>query len=206
MMQLIRLFDSIWRAEGLDLCLQPYNILCTGLEHGLMQFVPSASLASILTERAGGSAMIAHFKGGSNPEAMRRFVASCAGYCVITYVLGIGDRHLDNLLLTTDGTQGASLYLLVHAKGNLFHVDFSYLFGADPKPFPPPMKLCREMVEAMGGLAGPSFASFKSLCFTAYAIARKQASRIIAAVGLSAHAITHVDDALSYVYLLSVCG
>lgn len=46
-------------------------------------------------------------------------------------------RHLDNLLLQDDG--------------RLFHVDFGFILGRDPKPFPPPMKLCKEMVEAMGG-------------------------------------------------------
>lgn len=51
--------------------------------------------------------------------------------------LFFGFRHLDNLLLRDDG--------------RLFHVDFGFILGRDPKPFPPPMKLCKEMVEAMGG-------------------------------------------------------
>ena len=38
--------------------------------------------------------------------------------------------------------------------GALFHIDFGYILGRDPKPFPPPMKLCKEMVEAMGGALG----------------------------------------------------
>lgn len=49
-----------------------------------------------------------------------------------------GDRHLHNLLLCENG--------------RMFHVDFGYILGRDPKPFaPPPMKLTSEMINGMGG-------------------------------------------------------
>lgn len=99
-----------------------------------------------------------------------------AGYSVLTYVLGVGDRHLDNLMLAPDGTLGCWLSL---NKGHFFHVDFGYILGRDPKPYPPPVKVCKEMVDAMGGTGSPHYARFQSLCYTAFIGLRKNANLIL---------------------------
>eukprot|EP00898_Chlorokybus_atmophyticus_P004964 jgi/Chlat1/5469/Chrsp36S05427 len=177
--QLLSLMDRLLKRENLDLKMTPYRVLATGPDEGMVEFVPSMTLARILAEYKSITRFFAaHSHGVEDP--LGTFVRSCAGYCVITYVLGVGDRHLDNLMVTTDG--------------RLFHIDFAYILGADPKPFPPPMKLCKEMVEAMGGADSAYYAKFKSLCCEAFNILRKSANLILNLVRLTAGSTTAARD------------
>ncbi|KAG6832644.1 hypothetical protein H0H87_001017 [Tephrocybe sp. NHM501043] len=180
--QLFTLMDRLLRKENLDLKLSPYDVLATGPLQGMVQFIPSKTIAAIVSEHGN---LLNYLRvnnpdegsvgtSGVEPGVIDTFVRSCAGYCVVTYLLGVGDRHLDNLLVAPDG--------------HFFHVDFGYILGRDPKPFPPPVKVCKEMVDGMGGAQSPHYARFKNFCFTAFSILRKSANLILNLVALMVEA------------------
>ena len=173
--QIITLIDSLLRKENLDLKLTPYRILATDPLGGAVQFIhPSIALSAISTSKIHRGSVLSYLRShnpdpsgplGVRKETMDTYIKSCAGYCVITYILGVGDRHLDNLLL--------------QPSGHFFHIDFGFILGRDPKPFAPLIKLCKEMVEGLGGAASPQFAQFKQYCFTAYSTLRKNSSLVL---------------------------
>ena len=74
----------------------------------------------------------------------------------MTYLLGVGDRHLDNLLLRDTG--------------QLFHIDFAFILGRDPKPLPQPMRVSKDMMEM---LDDERFHDFLRHCSTAFLILRE---------------------------------
>ena len=109
--QIISLMDRLLRKENLDLKLSPFRVLATDSASGAVQFVRSIPLQSAKREY-GGNYILEYLREhnpdkkaelGVRKETMDNYVKSCAGYCVVTYLLGVGDRHLDNLLLTPDG-------------------------------------------------------------------------------------------------------
>ncbi|XP_076350143.1 phosphatidylinositol 3-kinase 59F isoform X2 [Tachypleus tridentatus] len=170
-LQTITLMDKLLRRENLDLKLTPYRVLATSSKHGFVQYIESTPVAEVLaSEGSIQNFFRKHAPSELGPynistEVMDTYVKSCAGYCVITYLLGVGDRHLDNLLLTKTG--------------KLFHIDFGYILGRDPKPLPPPMKLSKEMVEAMGGINSDHYQEFRKQCYTAFLHLRRHANLIL---------------------------
>ncbi|XP_049553898.1 phosphatidylinositol 3-kinase catalytic subunit type 3 isoform X4 [Orcinus orca] len=105
-LQIISLMDKLLRKENLDLKLTPYKVLATSTKHGFMQFIQSVPVAEVLDTEGSIQNFFRKYApsengpNGISAEVMDTYVKSCAGYCVITYILGVGDRHLDNLLLT----------------------------------------------------------------------------------------------------------
>jgi len=127
-LQMIRLMDKLWKEEGgLDLLLLPYKCISTGQDIGMIEVVlNSETTAAINKERSGAISVLQKdtllkWLEKNNPsqsekqKAIDTFVLSCAGYCVATYVLGVGDRHNDNIMMTRTG--------------NLFHIDFGHFLG-----------------------------------------------------------------------------
>lgn len=52
----------------------------------------------------------------------------------------------------------------INTAGQLFHIDFGFIFGQDPKPLPPPFRFTKSMADAMGGEDSEHYAKFKSYC------------------------------------------
>ncbi len=195
-LQLLRLMDVILKRENLDLCLTPYHCIATSPVGGLVEMVsPSIDLEAIIQDYKTKNGVRAYFKHvapapdsryGVSPNVLSTFVKSCAGYCVATYLLGVGDRHLENLMVQPDG--------------RLFHIDFGFILGRDPKVFAPPMKISSQMVEGMGGPTSASYQQFQELCCEAYNILRKHASTFLAILELMSQSSIEVivEDARNH--------
>ncbi|CAD8088581.1 unnamed protein product [Paramecium primaurelia] len=206
-MQIFNLMDELLKGVSQDMKLLPYRILACSKSDGFLEFVPdNVTLQEIIIKKNQGmqpylrqisedkmnpyywktlslknndqkdpenlkiiqdhiDQVVKRAQYGINPTFMTNYIYSSAGYCVLTYFLGIGDRHLENLLINNEG--------------KMFHIDFGFILGKDPKPYPPPFKLCPEMVEAMGGQKSELYTLFKSKCVEVYVYLRRYAKLII---------------------------
>ncbi|KAK9497814.1 hypothetical protein O3M35_003734 [Rhynocoris fuscipes] len=189
-LQMIRIMDKMWLKEGLDLKMVTFACVPTGDRKGMIEMVTEAETLRKIQVEFGltGSFKdrpIAEWLAKHNPSALdyeravTNFTASCAGYCVATYVLGICDRHNDNIMLKTSG--------------HLFHIDFGKFLG-DAQMFGnfkrdrTPFVLTSDMAYVINGGDKPSarFHHFVDLCAQAFNIVRKEGNVILNLFGLMA--------------------
>jgi len=163
-MSLIRLMDRILKEEEkLDLHIITYNILPVSSTSGFVEMITNCETVYKIREKMSYSLLnyIIDKNPNVNVDNLRyRFMKSCAAYCVITYLLGIGDRHLSNIMITNDGY--------------LFHIDFGFVLGYDPKPIKEvSMRIFPDMVDALGGVNSQYYNEFKKLCTKIFNTLRK---------------------------------
>ncbi|XP_044261895.1 phosphatidylinositol 4-phosphate 3-kinase C2 domain-containing subunit alpha [Tribolium madens] len=179
-LQMVRLMDKLWLNKGLDLKMVAFVCVPTGKKKGMIEMVTKAeTLRKIQVEHGLTGSFkdkpIAEWLAKHNPSeleyqrAVENFTASCAGYCVVTYILGICDRHNDNIMLKTSG--------------HLFHIDFGKFLG-DAQMFGnfkrdrAPFVLTSDMAYVINGGDRPSekFHKFVDLCCQAFNIIRDNAN------------------------------
>ncbi|EFO65642.1 Phosphoinositide-3-kinase, class 3 [Giardia lamblia P15] len=121
---------------------------------------------------------------------MSNFVKSTAAYSVATYLLRAGDRHGENLLIRPDG--------------RMFHIDFGWCFGKDPKLMAPKMKVSKDLVKAMGGEGSADFESYINYVAEIFCMLRQDVYIIISLLYiLQGGGMAYLDEAAqSHFYVI----
>ena len=96
----IKLMDLLLKKEGTDMCIRTYSVVPVSPVEGFIEFVKGETLTRA-TEKGQSISMwmYDHSKISDMNAIRQRFLTSTAAWTVIVYLLGIGDRHTENLLV-----------------------------------------------------------------------------------------------------------
>ncbi|XP_033934454.1 phosphatidylinositol 4-phosphate 3-kinase C2 domain-containing subunit beta, partial [Pseudochaenichthys georgianus] len=206
-LQVIRIMNKIWIQEGLDMRMVIFRCFSTGRGRGMVEMIPQAdTLRKIQVEHGVTGSFkdrpLADWLQKHNPtdeqydKAVENFIYSCAGCCVATYILGICDRHNDNIMLKSSG--------------HMFHIDFGKFLGhaqmfGNIKRDRAPFVFTSDMAYVINGGDKPSsrFHDFVDLCCEAYNLIRRHTHLFLNLLGLMLSCgipeLSDLDD-LKYVY------
>jgi phosphatidylinositol 3-kinase len=138
-----------------------YDVVPTTPTSGFIEIVQhSKTLHEIFQEGTINNYLQIHNPEKKIGDILDNYMKSLAFWTIFTYLLGVGDRHLENIMLTSDGV--------------LFHIDYSYVFGYETKPYVPLIRIDNAMIEGIGG--NVQYDKFKSLCLEMFLCLRRYSS------------------------------
>lgn len=165
-----------WSLQRLGVHIPLYHVFPTETG-GWVEILPGQTVyrlqTSILNHILGDAHRTVH-------DIRTEYVDYLVGFAMFGYVLGLGDRHLENIMI--DGTR-------------LYHIDFSFLLGRDPKLSSAHMRLLPGMIEALG----PYYDMFLDRLKAAYASVRTHADFyycLFTYLGCAERARAHVRERL----------
>ena len=176
--QLINEFYQIFKLENTGCWLNTYEIISTGNNCGLVEFVKDSLSLDQLKQKTNHMSLkdfYINYFGKGNEEsliykkAMNNFVSSLAGYSLVCYFLQIKDRHNGNILIDNEG--------------HIIHIDFGFLLSNAPgkglKFENAPFKLSNDMLDILGGTKGKYFMEFRKLLKKGFLAIHKHRSKIV---------------------------
>ena len=175
-LQLFQAMQTIWFENGLQVKMSLYKVLCTAYMQGMLEMVTNSdTLASIHIQEGGAikqlfsiasvlNWILKNCKSVPLDEAKENFLKSNVAYCLATFVLGIGDRHNDNIMMKKNG--------------ELFHIDFGHFLGhfkykMGIKRERAPFVFTRQFQYVLGGDDSDLFKEFKKELDQGFTILRK---------------------------------
>jgi hypothetical protein len=143
--------------------LATYRVMPISTNSGFIEIVPNSSTLYEILSRG----TISNYLYRSNidkkvSEVSSNYSASLAFWTVVTYLLGVGDRHLENIMIRNDGV--------------LFHIDYGFVFGVDSTASF--VRLDNNLIEGLGGVE--MYEPFKARCCEIYCCLRRHFNFICA--------------------------
>lgn len=164
--------------KKLPLWLKTYEILSTGPNCGLIEFINDARSIDEIHKKAEGITLLDYFvvqfgkgkvKSKRFKKAQKNYCNSLAAYSLVQYILQIKDRHNQNILIDPEG--------------HIVHIDYGFLLSNAPgkglKFEQAPFKLTTECVNVLGGVTGKYYKLYRDLVKLGFLALQEHADKII---------------------------
>lgn len=174
------LFNSLWHRQHLQLgemrvTTLVYEVAALTHELGCIQYVHNVVPLRDIS-----------LLGCFDEACITRLITTSAGAFIASYVLGVRDRHFDNVLVSS-------------LDGSLFHIDFGHVLGDECTVDTASLAVTGDLQRRMQTHKSESWDTFVSLAVSAYKILREAHRLVIGYACMMMAPVRNQDDVTAFI-------